>query len=292
MAFESEDLEKLVEAIARRVLAELPGREALKAGAVSSNCRTECAEGWCATTCFDPAGNVISASVERQEAAPQSGGAAAGLASRIDHTLLKPEATREQVMQLCEEARRYGFASVCVNPAYVPLCAELLRGSPVRVCTVIGFPLGATLAEAKASEARIAIERGARELDMVLNVGALKSKDYETAARDIRAVVRVAQAGGAIVKVILETALLSEEEKVAACLLAKAAGADFVKTSTGFSSGGATVEDVALMRRVVGEGMGIKAAGGIRTRADAERMVQAGATRLGTSSGVRIVAGE
>ncbi|MEW6716637.1 MAG: deoxyribose-phosphate aldolase [Chloroflexota bacterium] len=212
-----------------------------------------------------------------------------GLASKIDHTMLKPDATQDQIAQLCYEARKYGFASVCINPTFVKLCADLLRGSKVKVCTVIGFPLGATPPEVKAFEAQKTIDDGATEIDMVINIGALKARDYTLVSRDIRGVVNTCHSRGAIVKVIIEATLLTEEEKVAACLLAKEAGADFVKTSTGFGPGGATVEDVALMRRVVGKEMGVKAAGGIKTVEDAQRMVRAGATRIGASAGVKIV---
>jgi deoxyribose-phosphate aldolase len=207
----------------------------------------------------------------------------------IDHTLLKPEATHDQITQLCEEAREYGFAAVCVNPTNVKLAAELLKGSPVAVCTVIGFPLGATLPEVKAYEAQQTIHHGATEIDMVINIGALKSEDYELVEQDIAAVARTCHDNGAICKVIIEAALLTEEEKITACQLAKKAGSDYVKTSTGFGPGGATVEDVTLMRRVIGPSMGIKAAGGIRTLETAKKMIEAGATRIGTSSGVKIV---
>jgi len=203
--------------------------------------------------------------------------------------LLKPEATRDQIVQLCREAREYGFASVCVNPSYVKLAAELLRGSSVKVCSVVGFPLGATLPEVKAYEARRAIEEGAAEIDMVINIGALKSGDLELVKRDIASVVDVCHAKGALCKVIIEAALLTDEEKVLACQLARAAGADYVKTSTGFGPGGATVQDVALMRRTVGPEMGVKAAGGIRSYEAAKSMVEAGATRIGASAGVKIV---
>lgn len=214
----------------------------------------------------------------------------AQVARLIDHTLLKPEASREQIVRLCDEARRYRFASVCVNPAYVALCAAQLEGvEDVAVCTVVGFPLGATLLEVKAFEAERAIANGAREVDMVMNVGALKSGDIDLLRRDIRAVVEAAHTGGAICKVILETALLTDPEKETACRVAREAGADFVKTSTGFGPGGATVADIALMRRVVGPEMGVKAAGGVRTYADVIAMVEAGATRIGASAGVRIV---
>ncbi len=215
----------------------------------------------------------------------------AALAKKIDHTLLKPDATPEQIAQLCSEARQYGFASVCVNPVWVGLCARLLAGSEVKVCTVVGFPLGANAPEVKVFETEKAIEHGASEIDMVLNIGALKGRDLDLVARDIRGVTAAAHARGAIVKVIIEAALLTDEEKTTACLLAKEAGADFVKTSTGFASGGATVHDVELMRRTVGPEMGVKAAGGVRTYEDAEKMLRAGATRIGTSAGVQIVQG-
>ena len=213
------------------------------------------------------------------------------LAHMIDHTLLKPEVTQDQIAQLCYEARKYSFASVCVNPANVKLCAQLLKGSNIPVCTVVGFPLGATSTEAKVFEAQQTIRDGATEVDMVTNVGALKSRDYELVERDIASVARACHANNAILKVIIEAALLTDEEKVVACQLAKVAGADFVKTSTGFGPSGATVEDVALMRRVVGPAMGIKAAGGIRTYEDAQKMIAAGATRIGASASVRIIQG-
>jgi deoxyribose-phosphate aldolase len=210
------------------------------------------------------------------------------IAALIDHTLLKPEATYDQIAQLCEEAREYGFTAVCVNPTNVKLAAELLKGSPVAVCTVIGFPLGATLPEVKAYEAQQTIHHGATEIDMVINIGALKSEDYELVEQDIAAVARTCHDNGAICKVIIEAALLTEEEKITACQLAKKAGSDYVKTSTGFGPGGATVGDVTLMRRVIGPSMGIKAAGGIRTLETAKKMIEAGATRIGTSSSVKI----
>jgi deoxyribose-phosphate aldolase len=211
------------------------------------------------------------------------------LGHMIDHTLLKPDATQDQIAQLCFEARKYTFASVCVNPSYVRLCADLLKGSPVVVCSVIGFPLGATPTEVKVYEAQQAIRDGAREIDMVINVGAVKSRDYELAERDIASVARACHAGNALLKVIIEAALLTDEEKVIACQLAKVAGADYVKTSTGFGPGGATAGDVALMRRVVGPTIGVKAAGGIRTLADAQEMIAAGASRLGASASVKIM---
>lgn len=212
------------------------------------------------------------------------------IASLIDHTLLKADATRDQIIALCKEAKEFTFASVCVNPAWVSTAAEQLKGSPVKVCTVIGFPLGASTAETKAFETKDAISKGAEEIDMVINIGALKSGDTETVKNDIAAVVEAAK-GHAIVKVIIETSLLSDEEKRAACELSKAAGADFVKTSTGFSTGGATVEDVRLMRGTVGPEMGVKASGGVRSLDDLNNMVEAGATRIGASSGVQIMKG-
>lgn len=212
------------------------------------------------------------------------------IARLIDHTLLKPDATRDQILKLCAEARQYRFASVCVNPTYVKLCAEQLHDVPdVKVCTVIGFPLGATLPEVKAFEAELAIKHGATEVDMVQNVGALKSGDLAAVQSDMAAVVNIAHQYGAICKVILETASLTDEEKVQACQIAQEVGADFVKTSTGFGSGGATAADIALMRRVVGPDMGVKASGGIRTYADVQTMVAAGANRIGASAGVKIV---
>jgi deoxyribose-phosphate aldolase len=211
-------------------------------------------------------------------------------ASLIDHTLLKPTATADQIRQLCAEAREYEFAAVCINPVWVPLCAELLAGSPVAVCTVVGFPLGADLPEAKAFEAERCVALGASEIDMVINIGALKDQDFATVRADIAAVVSSSHAAGAIVKVIIEAAYLTDEEKVAACILAKDAGSDFVKTSTGFGPSGATAADVALMRRVVGSGIGVKAAGGIRSGDDFRSMAAAGANRIGASAGVKIVA--
>jgi deoxyribose-phosphate aldolase len=211
------------------------------------------------------------------------------LAAAIDHTLLKPTATEEQIRALCLEALEYGFAAVCVQPCWVSLCAELLQDSRVKVCTVIGFPLGATLPEVKAFEAERCMALGATELDMVINLGALKSRQLDLAQADIAGVVAVAHPRGALVKVIIETGYLTEEEKLDACRLVKAARADYIKTSTGFGPGGATVHDVALMRKTVGPEMGVKAAGGVKTAADARAMIAAGATRIGSSAGVSIV---
>lgn len=213
------------------------------------------------------------------------------IAKMIDHTVLKPQTTRADVEKLCAEAAQYGFASVCVNPCWVSLCAELLQGTAVKVCTVIGFPLGANVPAVKAFETQQAILQGATEVDMVLNVGAMKDGNHALVREDIAAVVEAAK-GKALVKVILETCLLTDEEKRMACRLAKEAGADYVKTSTGFSTGGATVEDIALMRTEVGAEMGVKASGGIRDYAAARAMAEAGASRIGASAGVQIVAQE
>ncbi|GGL49010.1 deoxyribose-phosphate aldolase [Sporolactobacillus putidus] len=210
------------------------------------------------------------------------------LAKYIDHTALKADTTKADILKLTDEAKKFGFASVCVNPCWVTLAAGQLKGSDVKVCTVIGFPLGAETSETKAFETRDAIEKGAEEVDMVINVGALKGGNTDALEKDIRAVVQAAE-GRALVKVIIEACLLTDEEKILACRLAVHAGADYVKTSTGFSTGGATPEDVALMRETVGEGIGVKAAGGIHSKAEAEAMIAAGATRIGASSGVKIV---
>jgi len=211
------------------------------------------------------------------------------VAKLIDHTLLKPDATQDEIGKLCEEALQYQFASVCVNPWNVAQSAELLRGSAVKVCTVVGFPLGATLPEVKVFEAQKSIERGAQEIDMVINIGALKSRRVGAVEADIHGVVAASHHAGAICKVIIETCLLTREEKIQASLASKNAGADFVKTSTGFSTAGATTEDVRLIRETIGAGTGIKAAGGVRTLEDLQKMVAAGATRIGASAGVKII---
>jgi len=218
-----------------------------------------------------------------------SGGAPTPVASMIDHTLLKPDATRQNIEELCREAAQFKFATVCVNPTWVALSARLLAGSGVGVCSVVGFPLGATTADVKGYETQRAIFNGAREIDMVINVGALKSGDLRVVERDIEAVTAPCRDCGALSKVIIEAAFLTDDEKITACTLAKAAGADYVKTSTGFGPGGATAADVALMRRVVGAEMGVKAAGGVRDLEGLKAMVAAGATRVGASAGVKIV---
>ncbi|MFF2447606.1 deoxyribose-phosphate aldolase [Neobacillus sp. NPDC058068] len=212
------------------------------------------------------------------------------VAAMIDHTLLKPESTKGQIETLCREARENKFFSVCVNPTWVRTAKELLQGSDVKVCTVIGFPLGATTSETKAFETTNAIEHGADEVDMVINIGALKDGNDELVGSDIRAVVEAAK-GKALTKVIIETSLLTKEEKIRACELAVKAGADYVKTSTGFSTGGATFEDIALMRKTVGPDIGVKASGGVRSTEDAQKMIDAGATRIGASSSVAIING-
>ena len=278
-------IEQIIEEITREVLLRLSQPAPVKNGAAACNC----ADGSCVQNCADKVQQVVQAGAARVTATLGTQPTETNVARLIDHTLLKPDASQDQIAQLCYEARANHFASVCVNPTYVRLCAQLLKGSDVKVCTVVGFPLGATPATVKAYESQQAIRDGATEIDMVINIGAVKSHDYRAVHEDIAAVTRAAHAGNALVKVIIETALLTDEEKVIACQLAKAAGADFVKTSTGFGPGGATVADVALMRRVVGAEMGVKASGGVRDYADAQAMIQAGATRIGASAGVRIV---
>ena len=257
---------------------------------IKDQIKTDIVEGLVISTRFDEEGNVLAAGAGKKEQQSTSPGKP-NLASYIDHTLLKQNATSEQIITLCQEAREYQFASVCINPTHVRLCAELLRNSGVKVCTVIGFPLGANTTATKVFETQDAIQNGASEIDMVINIGALKNGDFTLVAKDISEISRATHNGGAILKVIIETCLLSDEEKVIACLLAKQAGADYVKTSTGFSTAGATIEDVTLMRKVVGPEMGVKAAGGVRNLEDAEKMIAAGATRLGASAGVQIVQG-
>jgi deoxyribose-phosphate aldolase len=243
----------------------------------------------CAEKCARKTRAVVDAGADRISCGPKVVELDAGFAGLIDHTLLKPEASRDEIRKLCQEAAKFGFASVCINPWYVPLAAELLRGTKVKVCTVVGFPLGATLPQVKIYEAEEAIKLGAQEIDMVINIGALKSGQDEVVQSDVRGVVEASHRGGAICKVILETALLTVEEKVRASMACKQAGADFVKTSTGFSTSGATADDVALMRAVVGSEIGVKAAGGVRSFEDLKKMVCAGATRIGASASVKIM---
>jgi deoxyribose-phosphate aldolase len=262
--------EKLVEQITDLVLARL-GEES-----------------FCPSFCRADVERIVDAGASRIGIVLGETATARDWASIIDHTLLKPEATESEIKKLCQEAIEYGFASVCVNPVWVRKASEFLEGSKIPVCTVIGFPLGATLPDVKAYETRRAIFDGAREVDMVINIGALKSGDDCAVEEDIRAVVKVAHEHKVLCKVIIETGLLTDEEKVRACLAAKNAGADFVKTSTGFSKGGATVHDVSLMRRIVGHELGVKASGGVKSLEDAMEMVKAGATRIGASAGVKI----
>lgn len=273
----------LVETVVRAVLAALdtrPGR-VLEAACACHNVGDGC--------CPDRMSSFALAGVDRFGLRADPDVYPHGVASLIDHTLLKPEAIQSDIEKLCAEARQYGFATVCVNPTWVALCERTLRGVSTRVCTVVGFPLGATLPEVKALEARRVIESGASEVDMVLNIGALKSNLYSLVHDDIEAVTSVCRRMGAVSKVIIETALLSDEEKVKAAVLVRTADADFIKTSTGFASGGATVADVALLRRVVGPDMGVKAAGGVRDLKSAKAMIDAGADRIGASVGVKIV---
>jgi len=284
-------IEQLVEIITHEVLAAMAEQDERSAHPEAFQCKFECADQLCVKMCMDKTGNVVSAGAERLTSTLGVIPEDLNLAKMIDHTLLKPDATQQEIAQLCFEARKYDFASVCVNPTWVSLCAQLLQGSRAKVCTVIGFPLGATSSDVKAFETKSAIEHGATEIDMVINIGALKARDLELVAKDIRGVVNAAHSRGIIVKVILETALLTDEEKTIASLLSKEAGADFVKTSTGFAGGGATVHDVELMRKTVGPEMGVKASGGVRTFEDAENMIKAGATRIGASAGVKIIQG-
>jgi deoxyribose-phosphate aldolase len=282
------------EELVTRVTTEVMSRLGLPSGTSGTEGAGECdpctACGLCVEKRPDEVDSIIASGADRISAASGLGDAGERMASMIDHTVLAPATSREDIEKLCEEARRFRFASVCVNPCYVPLCAQMLRMTSVKVCTVVGFPLGANRSEVKAFETERAISDGAQEVDMVINVGALKSKDHELVESDIRAVVEKCRSI-VVSKVIIEAALLTDEEKVTACTLAKAAGADFVKTSTGFGPGGATAHDVALMRGVVGEDMGVKAAGGIRDVETAEEMVAAGASRIGASASVKIVGG-
>jgi deoxyribose-phosphate aldolase len=286
----SPQLEQIVQAVAQEVLVYLgvPDAAGLVHACADDMICIGCEE-CCVERCALKTRRVIDAGADRISAGASVQQFDAQVAPLIDHTLLKPEAARKDILKLCQEAVRFGFASVCVNPSYVSLAAEQVRGSSVKVCTVVAFPLGATLPQVKVFEAEQAVKLGAQEIDMVMNVGALKSGLDDQVELDIRGVVDVCHRGGAVCKVILETALLSHEEKIRACLAAKSAGADFVKTSTGFGPGGATAEDVALMRAVVGKEMGVKASGGVRSYEDLRKMVGAGATRIGASASVRIM---
>jgi deoxyribose-phosphate aldolase len=273
-----QDLQRLIEIIADELLAARPA---------SASTRCSC-HSVLLDCCPSKLAGVLDAGATRL-GVHAAGGAPGGVSGMIDHTLLKPDATRADIEKLCREAAEFNFATVCVNPAWVSLAATRLRGTGVGVCSVVGFPLGATTADVKQYETRRAIFDGASEIDMVINIGALKSGDLRTVERDIEAVTEPCRQCGVTSKVIIEAALLTDEEKITACTLSKAAGADFVKTSTGFGPGGATAADVALMRRVVGAEMGIKAAGGVRDLEGLKAMVAAGATRVGASAGVKIV---
>jgi deoxyribose-phosphate aldolase len=277
---EPHDLQRLIDIITDEVVRAQPAR-----GGPLQRCACHAAVADC---CPDRLRGVIDAGASRL-GMHATGSTTAGVSSMIDHTLLKPDASRADIEKLCREAAEFHFATVCVNPTWVAAAAALLRGTGVGVCSVVGFPLGATTADVKNYETRRAIFDGATEIDMVINIGALKSGDLRTVERDIGTVVEACSQCGVVSKVIIEAVLLTDDEKIAACTLAKAAGADFVKTSTGFASGGATAADVALMRRVVGAGMGVKAAGGVRDLEGLKAMVAAGATRVGASAGVKIV---
>jgi deoxyribose-phosphate aldolase len=274
-----QDLQRLIDIIAEELIA------AQGQGGIETRCSCHSVVSDC---CPSRLRGVLDAGATRL-GLHAAGGAPGGVAAMIDHTLLKPDASRADIEKLCREAAEFRFATVCVNPVWVPVAASLLRGTGVGVCSVVGFPLGATTADVKHYETRRAIYDGAAEIDMVINIGALKSGDLRTVERDIEAVVEPCRQCGVVSKVIIEAALLTDEEKITACTLSKAAGADFVKTSTGFASGGATAADVALMRRVVGAEMGVKAAGGVRDLEGLKAMVAAGATRVGASAGVKIV---
>ena len=287
---DQQQLERVIQAITEEILLYLDGGKGAAVcgldddSLVCPGCDQRCAE-----RCARKTRKVVEAGAARISAGADVGAIESDIAGYIDHTLLKPEASRADILKICEEALKFGFASVCVNPWNVAQVAELLRGSDVRVCTVVGFPLGATLPQVKIFEAEEAIKLGAQEIDMVINIGALKSRLDDAVEADIRGVAGASHRGGAICKVILETSLLTTEEKVRGSLAAKNAGADFVKTSTGFSTGGATAEDVRLMRAVVGGELGVKASGGVRTLEDLQKMVEAGATRIGASASVKIV---
>jgi len=286
------ELDQLVAQIGEEILARTGRIAALPARGEGLNIPDLVCPGCtqrCPQTCERKAREILKAGASRLSASETLTGIDPSIAGLIDHTLLKPEATRDDIVKVCKEARRYNFASVCINPYWVPLVAAQLAGSPVKVCTVIGFPLGATSTEAKVAETEAALRVGAQEIDMVQNVGALRSGDHDAVKADIAAVVEITHAAGAIVKVILETALLDDNQKVMASMLAKMAKADFVKTSTGFGPSGANAHDVELMRMTVGPDMGVKASGGIRTLEDVKKMAAAGATRIGASASVRIV---
>jgi deoxyribose-phosphate aldolase len=285
------ELEKLVAQIGEEILARVaPGSKPVRGEGlnipdlVCPGCVQRCAQ-----TCHRKTKDIVAAGADRISSSDKTTRVDPAIAALIDHTILKADATAAEVRKICAEAKKYGFASVCVNPCWVPLVTSELAGTSVKVCTVAGFPLGATSTEAKVAEAAIAVRVGAQEVDMVINVGALKGGDHDVVKKDIQAVAEACHRGGAILKVIIETALLNDNEKAIACTLAKLAGADFVKTSTGFASQGATAQDIALMRGVVGPNLGVKASGGIRSLEDVRKMAEAGASRIGASASVKII---
>jgi deoxyribose-phosphate aldolase len=289
---DTQELDSLVAAIGEEILRRTSGHARTSTGGeglniphlVCSGCQQRCPQ-----TCEKKSKEILAAGAARLSASEKLTRIDPEIAATIDHTLLRPEATRAEIEKLCREARQYNFASVCVNPYWVPLVSKELKGSPVKVCTVVGFPLGANTTAIKVAETAQALRDGAQEIDMVINVGELRGGNHDVVRADIEGVVRTAHAGGAVVKVILETALLDDNQKAVACTLSKLAGADFVKTSTGFGPHGATVHDVTLMRRMVGPEMGVKASGGIRTLDDLKTMAAAGATRIGASASVKII---
>jgi deoxyribose-phosphate aldolase len=281
-----EDLENLVRVVSEEVYRNLSDSQ-IRHPEQPSSCP------WCSQSCGGRCAaeveRLVQAGANRLSALAPDGSISRSIAALIDHTLLKPNALYEEIATVCQEAMQFGFASVCINPALVPMASRILKGSGVKVGTVVGFPLGATLPEVKAFEAEASILNGAQEIDMVMNIGALKSKDFALVGRDIRMVCDTSHARHAICKVIIETAFLTDEEKVSACSVSKASGADFVKTSTGFGPGGASAKDVALMRSVVGADVGVKAAGGIRDWRTLQEMVSSGASRIGASASVKII---
>jgi deoxyribose-phosphate aldolase len=287
---EASELDQLVAHIGEEILARIGGPQSGKGEGlnipdlVCPGCTQRCAQ-----TCAIKTREIVGAGADRVSASDKLTRIDASIANLIDHTILRADATREEVVRVCTEAKKYNFASVCVNAYWVAAVAAELSGTPVKVCTVVGFPLGAMASEIKRAETEAAVRCGAQEVDMVINVGALKSGDHEAVKLDIQGVVDAAHRGGAIVKVIIEAALLTDNEKAIACTLAKLAGAEFVKTSTGFGPSGAAAHDVALMRMVVGPNVGVKASGGIRTLEDVKKMAAAGATRIGASASVKII---
>ena len=289
---DAEELDRLVAQIGEEILARASGLRPVSSGGEGLNIPEMVCPGCtqrCPQTCAKKSKDILAAGADRLSASDKLTNIDRSIAASIDHTLLRPEATEAEIRKLAKEARKYEFASVCVNPYWVPVVAAELKGSPVKVCTVVGFPLGANSTAIKVAETEAAIRVGAQEIDMVINIGELRGGNFDVVRQDIQAVVQAAHRGGAIVKVILETALLDDNQKAMGCTLSKLAGAEFVKTSTGFGPHGATVHDVALMRHAVGAEMGVKASGGIRTLDDVKNMTAAGATRIGASASVKII---